>query len=127
MNRLRARICHHGQAGLTLPELLVVLTILAILLAIAVQSIQGFRARAADASAGANLREALPSILAYYSDHDTYVGMTPAVLRSGYDAGITSSLVLAGLTDESYCAQTTVSGRTWRKNGPDAPIVRVSC
>ena len=127
MNRLRSRICHHGQAGLTLPELLIVLIIIAILLAIAVQSIHGFRARAADAVAGANLRGALPSILAYYSDNETYVGMTPAGLRSDYDSAIASSLVLADLTDDSFCAQTTESGRTWHKNGPDGPIEHASC
>jgi type II secretory pathway pseudopilin PulG len=112
---------------MTLAELLVVLIIIAILLAIGVQSIHGFRARAADAVAGANLREALPSILAYYSDNETYAGMTPAGLRSAYDTGIASSLVLDDLTPDGYCAQTTESGRAWRKIGPDGPIERGSC
>jgi prepilin-type N-terminal cleavage/methylation domain-containing protein len=112
---------------MTLPELLVVLIIIGILLGIAVQSIQGFRTRAADAAAGASLREALPSILAYYSDNATYVGMTPAVLRSGYDSGIAPSLALANLTTESYCAQTTISGRTWSTSGPGAPIELGGC
>lgn len=112
---------------MTLPELLVVLIILAILLAIAVQSIQGFRARAANAAARADLREALPSILAYYSDNEGYVGMTPVGLRSTYDRGISSSLVLSDLMVDSYCAQTTSSGHTWRKNGPDGPIEQGAC
>jgi prepilin-type N-terminal cleavage/methylation domain-containing protein len=127
MKRLQARIFHHGQAGLTLPELLVVLIILAILLASAVQSIHGFRTRAADAAAGASLREALPSILAYYSDNRTYLGMTPAGLRSSYDAGIAPSLALADLAADDYCAQTTISGRTWSQDGPGGSIELGSC
>lgn len=116
-----------SQEGFTLVELLVVMIIMAILLAIAVQSIQGFRTRAADVTAAANVREALPSILAYYSDNETYIGMTPAGLRSAYDTATTASLVLADLTIDSYCVQATVSSRTWRKDGPDGLIEQGSC
>src|SRR5436190_16289975 len=76
-----------GEGGFTLIELLVVIVIIGILLAIAIPSYLGFKDRANKADAQANLRQAVPSAEAYYSDNNTYVGMNLAAL-SGYDTGL---------------------------------------
>ena len=87
-----------SEDGFTLIELLVVLVIIAVLIAIAVPSYLGFKGRAADRAAQANLRATLPSAEAYYSDGLTYVGMTPAALRS-IDAGLSPSVTVISVTD----------------------------
>src|SRR5512133_2767332 len=84
------------EEGFTLIELLVVIVIIGILLAIAVPSYLGFRDRANDSAAQANIRAAVPSAEAYYADHGTYATMlvtdsaTPPAngLKENYDSGI---------------------------------------
>ena len=128
VSRVRARIEHGGGSkGLTLIELVVVLVVIAILISIAVPSILIQRNRAYDAVASASVRQALPTFAAYYEENETYVGMTPVGLRAAYDGSLHPALALTNLSATSYCAQVSVSGRTWRQNGPGAPIERASC
>src|SRR5712691_10913986 len=86
---LRKRIAQSEiEGGFTLIELLVVIIIIGILLAIAVPSYLGFKQRATDSSLKSDLRAAMPSAEAFYSDNTTYVGMTATILKNSYDKGI---------------------------------------
>jgi type IV pilus assembly protein PilA len=119
IQRIRTRLDGNSEQGFTLIELLVVIIIIGILLAIAVPSYLGFRDRAANNAAKANLRAALPAAEAFYSDNGTYAGMDAADLAL-IDSGVSASLTVhAALTDaDSYCLTDTVSGKTWSVLGP---------
>jgi type IV pilus assembly protein PilA len=101
------------DAGFTLVELVVVMVVIGALLAIAIPSYLGHRERAEDVGAKAMVRQALPALEAYYSDHGTYVGATSDVLRASYDTGLAATLVTDGLTATGYCAQATLGTATW--------------
>jgi len=107
-----------NEDGFTLLELLVVVTILGVLLAIAVPAFLGYEGRAADRTAKTNLRETLPSVEAYFNDNGAYTGMTTAGLRASYDSGISPTLTLYGTPTTSYCLTDTVHGHTWSVKGP---------
>jgi prepilin-type N-terminal cleavage/methylation domain-containing protein len=114
------------EQGFTLVELVVVIVILAILLAVAVGFQAGARERAADATARANLRTAVPAIEAYRADAGTYAGMTLATLQTSYSPGVEGiTVVSAGAA--TYCLSASIDGSTWYKAGPDAPITQTAC
>jgi type IV pilus assembly protein PilA len=134
MHKLRQRL--QREEGFTLIELLVVIVIIGILLAIAIPSYLGFRDRANRADAQANLRQAVPSAEAYYSDNQTYIGMTEVATAGpnndlrDYDTGLSTDVTVgpaAGQTATSYCLQATHGGFTYHITGPGGQVVPNAC
>src|SRR3954463_15282860 len=120
----RARLA--GEGGFTLIELLVVIIIIGILLAIAVPSYLGFKDRANKSAAQANVRSAIPSIEAYYADHNGYTSMTDTNLRASYDAGLKVTVV-GTPSASTYCVKSSSGTFSFYKAGPTGSITTTAC
>jgi type IV pilus assembly protein PilA len=118
------------ERGMTLVEMVIVVIVLGILVAIATASYMGYRERANDSAAQSNIYALVPSIQAYFVDHESYSGLTLDILKTSYDGGIDPGRYSFGTVapaEGTYCVQTSSGGRTWRKNGPSADLERQPC
>jgi type IV pilus assembly protein PilA len=128
IERLRNRIARsEAQGGFTLIELLVVIIIIGILLAVAVPSYLGFRDRANDKAAQANVRSAVPAVEAYYSDNGSYSNMTLASLQA-IDPSVKIAVDAAENGAQTYCIyNTSPSSPVYMKRNPGGSIVSGNC
>jgi type IV pilus assembly protein PilA len=119
MNKLRQRLAR--EEGFTLIELLVVIVIIGILLAIAVPSYLGFKDKANQSAASADVRAAIPSAEAYYSTQGSYQGISATSLTA-IDQGIKVDVIKTEGTSATYCLQKTVGGKVASATRGAAPL-----
>ena len=124
--RRTRRLSVGDESGFTLVELMVIVAILGILLSIAVASFVGFRSRAENVTAEANLRAALPAAEAFYADNKTYLGLDdPTTGMKAYDQGIAATVTVndpGDLSDTHYCLRSVKGAAIFWLRGPGGQI-----
>jgi type IV pilus assembly protein PilA len=131
MHSLRQRLNVRDESAFTLIELLVVLIIIGVLLAIAIPSYLGFQKKAQQTAAMSDVRSAIPDAEAYYSDNNSYTGMSASGLQTTYDSGLVLSVSgSTGITKaeaatgnaQAYCISAVSGGHWAHVSGPGGQV-----
>jgi prepilin-type N-terminal cleavage/methylation domain-containing protein len=91
-----------SNAGMTLLELLVVVAVLGILFAIAIQQYALHRARAIDASMRSDLKNAAMAMESYYGEFLEYPSTNAAILLVGYRNTVGVTLTINVISPSSF-------------------------
>ncbi len=102
ITKLSARWARAANAGFTLLELLVVIAVLGILAAIAIQNLATHRARAIDASMRSDLRNAALAMESYYGEFLAYPSTDTALSLIGYRKTNLVTLTISLTTPSTY-------------------------
>jgi prepilin-type N-terminal cleavage/methylation domain-containing protein len=92
----------NSDSGFTLLELIVVVAVLGILAAIAMQQFQLHRARAIDASMRSDLKNAALAMESYYGEFLTYPSTEAAILLVGYRKTFGVTLAISVPTPSTF-------------------------
>jgi type IV pilus assembly protein PilA len=131
MHSLRQRLNIRDESAFTLIELLVVLIIIGVLLAIAIPSYLGFQKKAQQTAAMSDVRAAIPDAEAYYSDNNSYTGMSASGLKTSYDSGlVVSTSGSTGISKaevdpadaQKYCISAVSGGHWAHVSGPGGQV-----
>ena len=102
LQKLRQRQSMKSEEGFTLVELLVVILIIGILAAIAIPSFLSQREKAQDAEAKSAVKTAATAMETHFTDNQTYVGGTPAVLQTIEETLSDATVTVPAATANSY-------------------------
>ncbi|MGD8386759.1 MAG: prepilin-type N-terminal cleavage/methylation domain-containing protein [Desulfobacteraceae bacterium] len=106
------------EEGFTLIELMIVIAIIGILAAIAIPQFSAYRARSHNASANADLRNAITTQEAYYVDYQTYTDNRAALEDDNYGLVLSSGVDLSVMTGDS----TTYTMKSFNNNAGERAV-----
>ena len=90
-------------------------------------SYSAFSSRSDSDAAQANVRAAIPAVMAYYQDNNTYKGLSLKALQM-YDVGIALDPIdPAFLARNNFCLQSTVGESVASRHGPMGSTVEKPC